>query len=410
MIKIGKPYLSETENGATRLCAIVNYDGKDEEIWYEVEQEFSKYLCFERADAFLLAFLPYAMAFKHDIEISAPISERLFYQLTNYYIPALSKFSNYYSLIKIIPESLDSTNYVVGNGVGTGFSAGVDSFYSVCKHLENREESFRLTHLTFFKVGATGSYGGEKADETFRHRVEKFRSFGAKRGLKFVTVDSNVSEHARMSFNYIHTFRSVSAVLALQKLFGKYYYSAGETVGSFKINPIASSYFDIFNLENFAVEGMTLYSTGCDCERTEKQEYISHFEDSYDLLNVCNSEAENCCRCEKCIRTMAAFYSLGVLDKYKNAFDLDYFYNNFSSCMALLIGKKFDGTVEGNLDAILVKDIKKSGRKIPFSAYIKAIPVAFKAFAYRVARKIKPIRKWYHKKMHDELGCNYNDG
>ena len=36
MITIGKPYLKTVENDFVRLCSFVNYDGKDEEIWYGV--------------------------------------------------------------------------------------------------------------------------------------------------------------------------------------------------------------------------------------------------------------------------------------------------------------------------------------------------------------------------------------
>ena len=209
MIKIGKPYVKEMPN-STRLCASVNYDGSDHEIWYGVEKKYAEFLCWERADAFLLAFLPYAMAFEHDIVIDAPVSERLYYQLVNYYIPCLAKFTHYYSAIQIDCTELDSTNFGINaSGVATGFSAGVDSFYSVLKHLDNEEEEYKLTHLTFFKVGATGSFGGEKAERVFKHRVNQFKEYATLHNLEFVIVDSNISEHARMSYNYIHTFRSM---------------------------------------------------------------------------------------------------------------------------------------------------------------------------------------------------------
>ena len=411
MIKIGKPYIKEMPDNTVRLCAIVNYDGKDEEIWYGVDKKYREYLCYERADAFVLAFLPYAMAFKHDIIVDGNISERLYYQLQNLFIPSMSKFTNgYYKSIKIDYKELDGTNYAIDAcGVGTGFSAGVDSFYTVLKHLDNPEKSFSLTHLTFFKVGATGSFGGEKADAVYEHRVAQFKSFADTRGLKFLTVDSNISEHARMSFNYIHTYRSMSAVLVLQKLFKKYYYSSAETIDEFCLNVIDSANYDFFNVNNFCTEGMTFYSVGLDCNRLEKQDYIKDFEDTYKYLNVCNIEADNCSRCEKCLRTMAGFQCLGALDKYSAVFDVEYYNNNFGKCMGYLIGRQLDGTPEGNTDAALIKAMKQRGISVPISAYVYAVPVAFRSIAYRVARSIKPIRKWYHRKMNKELGCNYVD-
>ncbi len=410
MIKIGKPYLKNMNDGTTRLCCVVNYDGTNQEIWYGVENAFADYLCYERADAFVLAFLPYAMAFGYDVKVEGTLSERLHYQLTNYYIPALSKFTKYYKKIEIKYDKLDSTNYCKNaNGVATGFSAGVDSFYTVLKHLNNEDPSFNLTHLTFFKVGATGSFGGKSANSVFKFRVNQFKEYVDHIGLPFVIVDSNISEHAKMSYNYIHTFRSMSAVVALQKLFRVYYYSSTGTIGDFGFNVVDVANFDFFNLNNFCVEGLQLYSVGLTCDRLEKQDYISNFEDTNKYLNVCNKSAGNCSRCEKCLRTMAGFHCLGVLNQYEEVFDIKYYYDNFAKCIGALIGKSFDGTAEGNIDAVLIRDMKKQKINIPISAYFYAFPIALKSIAYKYARKIKPLRKLHHKRMHNELGCNYND-
>ena len=102
------------KNNFVRLCAMVNNDWTYQEIWYEVDEKNSQYLCFERADAFLIAFLPYAMAFKYDIKVEGAVSEKLVYQIVNYYIPALGKYSKYYSGINLIYDCLDSKNYAGG--------------------------------------------------------------------------------------------------------------------------------------------------------------------------------------------------------------------------------------------------------------------------------------------------------
>jgi len=410
MISIGKPYIKEVDDGTVRVCSVVNYDGKDNEIWYGVDKEYGHYLCHERADAFLLAFLPYAMAFRHNIKIDAAISEKLYYQLKNHYIPSLAKFTNYYHNIRIKYKKLDSTNYCSSQkGVGTGFSAGVDSFYTVLKHLDGDEKTYNLTHLTFFKVGATGSFGGKSANDSYNYRVNQFRLFAESVDLPFVTVDSNISEHARMSFNYIHTFRSMSAVLALQKLFHIYYYSSGTTLDCFSLNVVDAANYDLLSVENFSVEGMKIYSMGLAENRLDKQEYIKDFPVTYKYLNVCNSKAYNCSRCEKCLRTMAGFDCLGVLDNYKDTFDLDYYRQNKGKCLGYLMGKRLDGTPEGGADVALIKAMKKAGTDIPLSAYYYQIPICLKSLIFRTARNIKPIRKWYHKKMSSKSGCNYND-
>ena len=51
MIIINKPYLKKGDI-TTRLCCDIILDGKDYNLWYEVNNEFANYLCFEKAYLF----------------------------------------------------------------------------------------------------------------------------------------------------------------------------------------------------------------------------------------------------------------------------------------------------------------------------------------------------------------------
>ena len=100
---------------------------------------------------------------------------------------------------------------------------------------------------------------------------------------------------------------------------------------------------------------------------------------------------------------------IDLKEDYKEVFDIEYFFNKLAKCIGFLIGKLFDGSTEGNIDGALIKRMKFSGKRIPLTAYFFAIPVIIKSILYRIARRIKPVRKWYHKRMHKKLGCNYVD-
>ena len=65
-------------------------DGKTNRLWFEVEGKNRDYLVGERVDAFLVGLLYLAMKRAGDIHIHAPISERLFYNLSTFLIPAIS--------------------------------------------------------------------------------------------------------------------------------------------------------------------------------------------------------------------------------------------------------------------------------------------------------------------------------
>ena len=186
MIKINKPYIQE-ENGYARLCSKIEVDSDVWDIWYEVEVCNKQYLCYEKADAFLIGLLPFAMAFGHDVEIiDCPISEKIYWSLTNTFIPALSKYSDYYKSINL---KTDISNQKFDSfAVATGFSGGVDSFYTYLKNKGKKTKGFNITHLTFFNVGACGSYGGKKAEERFYERIKSFENFVCSQNLDFVKI------------------------------------------------------------------------------------------------------------------------------------------------------------------------------------------------------------------------------
>ena len=72
----------ENINNKSRLCANIEYNNKTDKLWYEVENKFEKYLCYERADCFLVAILLFAMEHKEDIKIlGTPVTSKLFFNI-----------------------------------------------------------------------------------------------------------------------------------------------------------------------------------------------------------------------------------------------------------------------------------------------------------------------------------------
>ncbi|MBQ9743400.1 MAG: hypothetical protein IJV88_07095 [Ruminococcus sp.] len=411
MIKITAPYLekrSSSDMNYVRLCSKIYVDDKEELVWYEVEEAYSEYLCYEKADAFVVGILPFAMAFGHNITVEGcPISEKLYWNMNQTFLPALAKFTNYYRRIELSSEVTDMT--FDAKGVGSGFSAGVDSFDTLLRNTNEKTKGFNLTHLTFFNVGACGSYGGESAEKTFKERTEQYQPLVEKFGLQFVKVNSNLSEVLMMSFNFTHTYRSASAALALQKLFGKYYYSAGFPLNMFSFNPYSSAFYDLLNMQCFSTESISFYVTGAVATRLEKVQFISQHEETYKLLNVCNKNSFNCRTCEKCIRTMSELYSINMLDKYSEVFDVEYFRKHLAYNMAFVMSKSADGTVEALYFKNIINKIRENKLRIPFSSYFIAIPLKIKFIAIATARKSKTLKRWWHKKKNQEFGVRHND-
>jgi len=325
MIVIEKPYIS-IENGKSRLAAKVNIDGDSREIWFEVESQFEKYLCYERGDAFVVAILHYAMLHRHDIKSMAPIGEDLYYQLTTDLIPALVNNSNIMYHTKLIAD-VDSSVLPNAGAVGTGISCGVDSFHSLAMESQTEFPNHKLTHLAFNNVGSHGE--GVDAQQLFNERKNLAEKFCKEYGFIYVEGNSNLHNVIPQVFFHTHTYSSMFSVFALQKLYSVYYYaSSGHPYQSFSLKDSEkndAANYELLSLRAFSTHNLLIYSEGGEKVRFEKMKEVVKYPPSYNYLNVCLAQFHNCGKCEKCVRTLVALDALNALDNYKNVFDIEYY-------------------------------------------------------------------------------------
>ena len=326
-IKITKPYLLEKDIYIYICTKLVLGTDEEYDLWYSIEKEYKDYISVEHADAFVVNLLFYAMEHKLDIECETKISEKLYYQLTEYWIPSITKNINKYNPIKIIAEVTDEKLPTAG-AVGGSLSGGVDSFYTLLKHLDRKESSYNITHLTFFNAGASGELGGDEARVKYQNRIAWIKDVADNLGKKLICIDTNINEFLKENHLATHSCRTLALPLLLQKLFSKYYFASGTDFANFRFDEESCCEYDLLNVHCFSTENLTFYSSGGEVNRLEKVKYISDFEVTYSRLNVCVAEDTNCSKCEKCQRTMMELYVLGKLEKYKEVFDLDYFARN----------------------------------------------------------------------------------
>jgi hypothetical protein len=322
------PITKIQHNGCVKLQAQVEYENKNNLLWYTFDDSVAEYLTDEVHDGFLVGLLPLAMKTGEDIIVKGAISERLFYNLSNYYVEILTRIIPSFKKVKIIPESLsDGSRIPSQGGVITGFSAGIDSFCTIYDHfLESTPSNYKITHLLFNNVGSHGEFDAIKAESVFLSRYELIKGFAKESKLPFIRVNSNLSDLLKMNFQQTHVPRNVSSVLMLQKLIGKYYYaSTYRYEDSFVGKTYDMAYSDPFAVHLLSTEKLECISSGCQHSRVVKTERVSNVPSSRDWLNVCVSPKEdgsNCSTCWKCNRTLITFEILGVIDSYKNVFDL----------------------------------------------------------------------------------------
>ena len=85
MIKISAPNIEKKDDGFTYLCSHISSDvmNIETDVWYRSDDTYSKYFVTETADAFVLPMCFLALKNHEDIEVQAPISEKLYYNITS---------------------------------------------------------------------------------------------------------------------------------------------------------------------------------------------------------------------------------------------------------------------------------------------------------------------------------------
>lgn len=325
-MRINPPKLSKNE-GQIKITSLIEYQNKQKCLWYTIDRKYAEFLTWEKLDAFLLAVLPLAMENNEPIYVEGAISEKLFYNLTNYFGKIFNLLIPSLTQVKIIPKGLDNGKLCQSlETVTMGFSGGIDSFCSFIDHIsDDLPKSYQLTHLVYCNVGSHG-VGGRNL---FEQRYQRLLDFAEEYELPFVKIDSNLQEIVPIDFRLTHIIKNVSAILLLQKLFSKYLYSSAyKYQDCFVGKSHAGSFIEPIAMHLLSSENTEIISTGCQYSRVEKTIRVAEFEPSYRYLDVCVhtvDSPENCSQCWKCARTILTLEISGKDHLYKQVFDLNKF-------------------------------------------------------------------------------------
>lgn len=400
-IKIGPPYIKYMES-FVRLCSHIELPEGNFELYYEVPFDYEPYLCTERSNSFVLGILEFAMYKGYNIECEAPLDEALYYQLTNYGMDIITQ--NLYYMKKIEINAPYTSKVIEShNAVGTGFSAGVDSFYTVLKHLDTQLKSYNLTHLLIANIGAFTYAATEKTEKIFYKQVEVLSKAVSKLGdIPLLSVNTNYNDLYLMAQIPIELQPHISAgtslkicgcVYALQKLFSKYYIASSFQLDKFQFD-LVPDFALLYYLKLCSTPFLSFYGSGLEVKRIQKLQYIANNNIVQHYLSI--DLGKNCSRCSKCLRTLLGLYAINKLDDFENVFDINGFKTHLSSRIAEYFadnGEKKDGFVQE-----FVQMCKTNHISIPFTAYLKCIFI-YKPFTSvkNLLRKSKLIRKFYYK-------------
>lgn len=300
-------------------------------LWFAVEDRYAEYLCLDRADAFLLSMLHYAMASGSDIRSDIPVSEELLYHIKVEMIPHMC-IGDFRRINVEAP--ITNVPFPSKGAAATGMSCGIDSFFSVWQHTQPYvPESFRVKYVTFFNVGAINIVFPDGLDldrrnelmlEISQKKAAEANEVAKAMGVELVFINSNISDYYRgMLVNSAH-YRNCGTAMLLQGLWNTYYYSsAGFRPTDIKYDLCDDPAFqEAMLLPWFSNGTIKFISAGHAYNRVQKTEILADFDLAQEYLNVCDRD-HNCGKCMKCKRTISSLIALGKLDRFDRRFDTE---------------------------------------------------------------------------------------
>lgn len=293
-------------------------------VWFKVPHRY-KGAVTTRSDAFAAAILPLAMVHGEPLEIRGELSYRLAYGLREYLRVQSTWKPDTFKPVELRFASLVHVSPVSTTGaVGTSFSGGVDSFHTLLTHLPGRDgfEKHTVTHCVMINgfdrdtdLDGTGSFGAMQ------------RLYGRlllQHGVELIVVRSNLLDLVGWLIQKQSFASFVTApALLLGGLFERFFVASSYQFTLLGLYPDGSHLM----LDHYlATEAMETIHDGGHLTRVEKTAALATWADTYHSLRVCFEKTSmsedggtvlNCCRCEKCLRTMATLEVEGALRHYR---------------------------------------------------------------------------------------------
>lgn len=355
MIRITSGRRVAEADGFLVSCAIEAVD-LPAELWFRVRSTAGYQEPPDDLNWALVALLLPAMRAGRDIRVDGPISARLLFNVKHDVQAALRLYDPDLQRIAITAAEVSTPAGAGKQRVGTGFSAGIDSFAVVALAMPQPDRlGLHLTDLCVFNVGAFGPCDAAPVKDRFAQGYARAAAFAHRIGAVATGIDSNVDQFFDQywSFQRSHSLRNVAAALVMARYFDYYLYASTFPLGSVRVTEHYDlAIMDPILLPLLSTEQLEFRSAGAGLSRFEKTGLVSITELSYNKLDVCVAPVEakkmldrpNCSRCWKCQRTMLTLDLLGAIEKYDRVFDVPHYYASRQAIVQAVAGKALRGS------------------------------------------------------------------
>jgi len=292
------------ESGSAECKVTVKIECGDDlskEIWYRSSIGPLSDTC----DFIVPACLIPAMSTQSSLKIPGKVSANLMHGVEN--IQQIFKtWDSRFSILDIQTEGISEKPAESAGKVASFFSGGVDSSYTLLKHLDEID-SVIFVH----------GFDIPLANEALRAEASKaIRTVAGRLGKELIEVETNLRDFSDLFVKWgsdYHGSALASIALLLSPHFKRIYIPASDTyedlcpTGSHPlIDPLWST------------ETVRIIHDGCEADRVGKTALLAKNDLILEHLRVCwenRGGAYNCCECEKCLRTMINLKINGALER-----------------------------------------------------------------------------------------------
>ena len=287
------------------------------DLWYRYPASFSDHLSELNGDPFLAALLVPAMLLGEDLRIEAAVSPKLLRAARTVIQDIFHCWDSTMRRVEVLaPVRVVAESPALPALRGLFFSMGVDSSYSLLKDVrEHAGDGDGITHL--ITVEGFDVYLWES--ERFVPMLASIRDVATELGKDVLRITTNLRDLTDRVADWPRLFHGAalaSAVLPLGAAFSRVHVAATHSYDQLKpwgSHPLVDPLW--------GTEALVFVHDGCEARRIAKIRCIAVANVPIVLhnLRVCTTaeltDAYNCGRCEKCVRTMIGLHVCGALDR-----------------------------------------------------------------------------------------------
>jgi hypothetical protein len=297
-------------------------------LYFSIDSDKADFVASD-ASPFAAALLIPAMRLRQDLIIHGSVSEALLNGM-DIIMDEVMKWGIHVHKIHVKADTVTKDEFKP-NKTGSFFTGGVDSFYTYLKHRKDKEKRDRIDSLLFVKGYDIKLDDTDLWNLTFKNLTDIAKA----EHVDLVTVETNLRDIIEpmllwdfiwfYPWDYIHGSALAAVGLFLRKSFQQIYIPS-----TFSVQEQLpwGSHMDID--KHWGTETLSFNHDGTELTRLYKiLNVVSKSKVALDHLRVCYVNPKglyNCGSCDKCLRTMTAFYAAGVLHKmptFPHTFDLN---------------------------------------------------------------------------------------